>query len=42
VRLALDFKTPLTDDVLAVLPARSLAFDVTPEYVFHMLGVRVK
>ena len=40
--LALDFKTPLTDDVLAALPARSLAFDVTPEYVFHMLGVRVK
>jgi hypothetical protein len=40
--LALDFKTPLTDDVLAALPARSLAFGVTPEYVFHMLGVRVK
>jgi hypothetical protein len=40
--LALDFKTALTDDVLEALPARSLAFDVTPEYVFHMLGVRVK
>jgi hypothetical protein len=40
--LALEFKTLLTDDVLAALPARSLAFDVTPEYVFHMLGVRVK
>ena len=40
--LVLYFKTPLTDDVLAALPVRSLAFDVTPEYVFHMLGVRVK
>jgi hypothetical protein len=40
--LALEFKTPLTDDLLTELPARSLAFDVTPEYVFHMLGVRVK
>jgi hypothetical protein len=40
--LILEFKIPLTDDVLAALPARSLAFDVTPEYVFHMLGVRVK
>jgi hypothetical protein len=40
--LALEFKTPLTEDVLEGLPARSLAFGVTPEYVFHMLGVRVK
>jgi len=41
-KLALEFKTPLTDDVLAALPARSLAFDVIPEYVFHMLVVRVR
>jgi hypothetical protein len=40
--LALDFKTPLTDDVLDALPSRSLAFDVPPEYAFYMLGVRVK
>ncbi len=40
--LALEFRMELADDVLAALPARSLAFDVTPEYVFHMLGVRVK
>ena len=40
--LALEFKTLLTDDVLAALPARSLAFDVIPEYVFHMLVVRVR
>lgn len=29
-------------DVLAALPTRSLAFAVSPEYVFHMLGVRVR
>lgn len=40
--LSLDFTTPLTGDVLTALPRRSLAFDVSPEYVFHMLGVRVK
>jgi hypothetical protein len=40
--LTLEFNTPLTGDVLTALPSRSLAFDVTPEYVFHMLGVRVK
>lgn len=39
---SLEFKTALTDDVLGALPVRSLAFDVGPEYVFHMLGVRVK
>jgi hypothetical protein len=40
--LTLEFKTELTEDVLAALPRRSLAFGVPPEYVFHMLGVRVK
>jgi len=35
-------KTSLPDDVLAALPSRSLAFGVTPDYVFHMLGVRVR
>jgi hypothetical protein len=40
--LSLDFRTPLADDVLAALPKRSLQFAVTPEYVFHMLGVRVR
>jgi hypothetical protein len=40
--LALEFKTELTDEVLAALPQRSLAFSVTPAYVFHLLGVRVK
>ena len=41
-QFSLDFKTPLTADVLEALPRRPLAFDVTPEYVFRMLGVRVK
>jgi hypothetical protein len=40
--LTLRYKKPLTDEVLAQLPARSLAFDVSPEYVFHLLGVRAK
>ncbi|MDT5014683.1 MAG: hypothetical protein QOD39_843, partial [Mycobacterium sp.] len=29
------------EDVLAALPTRSLAFAVSPDFVFHMLGVRV-
>jgi hypothetical protein len=33
---------PLPDDVLAALPSRSLAFGVSPDYVFHLLGVRVR
>ncbi len=41
-QLSLDFRTPLSEDVLAALPRRSLHFVVTPEYVFHMLGVRVR
>lgn len=40
--MSLDFRTPLTDDVLAALPCFSLAFAVSPTYVFHMLGVRAK
>jgi hypothetical protein len=40
--LSLDFRTPVSDDVLAALPKRSLEFGVSPEYVFHMLGVRVR
>jgi hypothetical protein len=41
-RLSLHFKTSIPDDVLGVLPSRSLSFSVTAEYVFHMLGVRVR
>jgi len=40
--LSLHHKTSIPNDVLAALPARSLAFAVSPEYVFHMLGVRVR
>jgi hypothetical protein len=40
--LSLQFDAPLTSDVLAVLPARSLSFEVPPEHVFQMLGVRVR
>ncbi|HEX7824853.1 MAG TPA: hypothetical protein VF477_08135, partial [Mycobacterium sp.] len=35
-----EFKVDLDDDVLAALPTRSLAFEISPEYVFHSLGVR--
>jgi hypothetical protein len=40
--LSLRYKMPLPDDVLAALPSRSLAFGVSPDYVFHLLGVRVR
>jgi hypothetical protein len=40
--LSLRFKTSLPDDVLTALPSRSLAFGVPPDYVFHLLGVRVR
>ena len=40
--LSLQYKTTLPDDVLAALPSRSLAFGVSPDYVFHLLGVRVR
>ncbi len=39
---SLQYKTAVPDDVLSALPQRSLRFDVKPEYVFHMLGVRVR
>jgi hypothetical protein len=39
--LALEFKTTVSDDVLTALLRPALAFNVAPEYVFHMLGVRV-
>jgi hypothetical protein len=41
-KLTLHYKKPLSPEVLAQLPARSLAFNVPPEYVFHILGVRAK
>jgi hypothetical protein len=40
--LSLKYKMSLPDDVFAALPSRSLAFKVSPDYVFHMLGVRVR
>ena len=40
--LSLKYKTSLPGDVLAALPSRSLAFGVSPDYVFRMLGVRVR
>ncbi|MGX9787114.1 hypothetical protein [Mycobacterium sp. MMS18-G62] len=41
-RLSLHFKTAIPDDVLAALPAQSVSFGVTPDYVFHLLGLRVR
>jgi hypothetical protein len=40
--VSLQYKTTVPDDVLTALPQRPLRFDVEPEYVFHMLGVRVR
>ena len=40
--LTLHYKRALPDDVLAQIPGRSLAFSVSPDYVFHILGVRAK
>lgn len=37
--LSLHFKDTISEDVLASLPRRSLAFDVPPEYVFRAVGV---
>ncbi len=37
--LSLNYKTSIPDDVLAQLPARSLAFEVPPEYVLRAVGV---
>jgi hypothetical protein len=41
-RLSLHFKMVIPDDVLATLPTQSLSFAATPEYVFHLLGLRVR
>jgi hypothetical protein len=41
-QLSLHYKTSIPDDVMTALPTRSLTFAVSPEYVFHMLGVRVR
>jgi hypothetical protein len=40
--LSMTFRIPLLEADLAVLPARSLSFAVTPAYVSHALGVRAK
>jgi hypothetical protein len=40
--LTLLYRQEFTEAQLAQLPARSLAFSVTPDYVFHILGVRAK
>ncbi len=40
--LSLRYKMTLPDDVLAALPFWSLAFGVSPDYVFHLLSVRVR
>ena len=40
--LSLHFPMTLPNDVVAALPSRSLAFPVSAEYAFHMLGVRAR
>ena len=40
--LSLHFPMTLPNDVVTALPSRSLAFPVSAEYVFHMLGVRAR
>lgn len=37
--LSLTYKVNIPDDVLTRLPARQLAFDVPPEYVYRAVGV---
>lgn len=37
--LQLTYKTTIPDDALMMLPRRSLAFDVPPEYVLRAVGV---
>lgn len=37
--LSLHYKEPLSEDLLARLPRRSLAYDVPPEFVFRAVGV---
>lgn len=38
-QLSLTYKTQIPEDVLNRLPARQLAFDVPPEYVYRAVGV---
>ncbi|SBS79729.1 conserved hypothetical protein [uncultured Mycobacterium sp.] len=38
-RLSLTYKVDIPEDVLTRLPARQLAFDVPPEYVYRAVGV---
>ena len=40
--LTMRFKAVLTDEVLVQLPSNAVGFGVSPEYVFHILGVRAK
>jgi hypothetical protein len=40
--LSLNYKMSVAHDVLAALPSRSLSFGVSTDYVFHLLGVRVR
>jgi hypothetical protein len=37
--LSLHYKVAIADDIVARLPRRSLAYDVTPEWVFRAVGV---
>jgi hypothetical protein len=37
--LSLQYKAPLSPEMLTRLPRRTLAFDVPPEYVFRAVGV---
>lgn len=38
-QLSLQYKSPIEPEILARLPRRSLAFDVSSEYVFRAVGV---
>jgi hypothetical protein len=38
--LSLHYKVALSDDVLARLPLRTFAYDVPPEFVYSVVGVR--
>ncbi|WP_299562719.1 hypothetical protein [uncultured Mycolicibacterium sp.] len=38
-QLSLHYKDPVPESVLAQLPRRTLAFDVSPEYVFRAVGI---
>lgn len=37
--LSLHYKEPLSDEILARVPRRSLGYDVPPEFVFRAVGV---